>query len=51
LRRLLRNDRSTIILILQDLAAEELVDAFDAVDEVVKSRGRSMVNVDSKSLV
>jgi DNA repair exonuclease SbcCD ATPase subunit/DNA repair exonuclease SbcCD nuclease subunit len=46
LRRLLRGDRSTILLILQDLAAEELEEAFDAVDEVFKSKGRSRVIVD-----
>jgi DNA repair exonuclease SbcCD ATPase subunit len=46
LRRLLRGDRSTILLILQDLAAEELEEAFDAVDEVVKFKGRSRVIMD-----
>ena len=45
LRRLLIGDRSTILLILQDLAAEELEETFDAIDEVVKSQGRSIVNV------
>ena len=45
LRRLLRQDRSTILLILQDLAAEELTEVFDAVDTVIKSQGESCVVV------
>ena len=41
---------STIILILQDLAAEELEEAFDHVDEVVKSDGFSSVIIDERSI-
>ena len=37
---------STIVLILQDLAAEELEEAFDCIDEVVKMGGSSHVLVD-----
>ena len=37
---------STVILILQDLAAEELEESFDCMDEVVKKDGSSMVVVD-----
>jgi len=37
---------STIIVILQDLAAEELEEAFDHIDEVVKDEGSSSVLVD-----
>jgi DNA repair exonuclease SbcCD ATPase subunit len=39
---------STIILILQDLAAEELEEAFDCIDTVVKENGVSSVLVDSE---
>ena len=46
LRRLLQDDRSTILLILQDLAAEELGEAFDCIDTVVKSEGRSSIELD-----
>lgn len=38
---------STIIIILQDLAAEELEEAFDSIDTVVKENGASSVQVDS----
>jgi hypothetical protein len=37
---------STILIILQDLAAEELEESFDAIDEVVKEDGASTVFVD-----
>ena len=37
---------STVILILQDLSAEELEEAFDCIDEVVKEDGASFVKVD-----
>lgn len=37
---------STIIVILQDLAAEELEEAFDCMDEVVREGGSSIVKVD-----
>ena len=37
---------STIVLILQDLAAEEIEEAFDGIDEVEKRGGSSFVNVD-----
>jgi DNA repair exonuclease SbcCD ATPase subunit len=37
---------STILIILQDLAAEELEESFDAIDEVVKENGASTVFVD-----
>lgn len=37
---------STIIIILQDLAAEELEEAFDRIDEVIKKDGKSSVKVD-----
>jgi DNA repair exonuclease SbcCD ATPase subunit/DNA repair exonuclease SbcCD nuclease subunit len=40
---------STIILILQDLAAEELEEAFDHIDEVVKEKGFSSVIIDERS--
>ena len=39
----------TIILILQDLAAEELEEAFDHIDEVVKCDGFSSVSIDERS--
>lgn len=39
---------STIIVILQDLAAEELGEAFDCIDEVVKCQGTSQVFVDEE---
>lgn len=37
---------STILVILQDLAAEELAESFDCIDEVVKSGGCSNVLLD-----
>lgn len=37
---------STILIILQDLAAEELEEAFDRIDEVVKEGGSTSVKVD-----
>ncbi len=37
---------STIIMILQDLVAEELGESFDRIDEVVRSKGKSTVVVD-----
>jgi hypothetical protein len=37
---------STIILILQDLAAEELEEAFDKMDTVVRENGGSFVMLD-----
>jgi DNA repair exonuclease SbcCD ATPase subunit len=37
---------STILVILQDLAAEELEESFDHIDEVVKVDGRSTVKLD-----
>jgi DNA repair exonuclease SbcCD ATPase subunit len=40
---------STIIIILQDLAAEELEESFDRIDEVVRKNGVSSVKVDEKS--
>jgi DNA repair exonuclease SbcCD ATPase subunit len=40
---------STMILILQDLAAEELEEAFDCIDEVVKKDGISTVIVDESA--
>jgi DNA repair exonuclease SbcCD ATPase subunit len=39
----------TIIMILQDLAAEELEEAFDHIDEVVKYDGFSSVSIDERS--
>jgi DNA repair exonuclease SbcCD ATPase subunit len=39
-------DVSTILIILQDLAAEELEESFDCIDEVVKCDGVSEVLVD-----
>ena len=39
---------STILLILQDLAAEELEESFDCIDEVVKIDGCSCVKVDER---
>jgi len=39
---------STIIMILQDLAAEELEEAFDCIDTVVRENGQSSVQVDSE---
>ena len=41
----------TIILILQDLAAEELEEAFDHIDEVVKIGGFSSVTIDERSFL
>jgi DNA repair exonuclease SbcCD ATPase subunit len=40
---------STVLLILQDLAAEELDEAFDCIDEVVKENCESYVKVDELS--
>jgi hypothetical protein len=40
---------STVLLILQDLAAEELDEAFDCIDEVVKENSESYVKVDELS--
>jgi DNA repair exonuclease SbcCD ATPase subunit len=37
---------STVILILQDLSAEELEESFDCIDEVVRDGGTSFVRVD-----
>lgn len=37
---------STVLMILQDLAAEELEEAFDHIDEVVKMNSQSRVKVD-----
>jgi DNA repair exonuclease SbcCD ATPase subunit len=41
--------KSTILLILQDLAAEELEESFDCMDEVRKENGCSSVYVDLES--
>ena len=41
-----KSNLSTIILILQDLAAEELEESFDSIDEVVKDGGSSRVVMD-----
>jgi DNA repair exonuclease SbcCD ATPase subunit len=60
LRSLLQNDDSpvllhggmelsTILVILQDLAAEELEESFDHIDEVVKIDGVSAVSIDEQS--
>mmetsp|Transcript_24622 Transcript_24622/g.34383 ORF Transcript_24622/g.34383 Transcript_24622/m.34383 type:complete len:388 (-) Transcript_24622:820-1983(-) len=40
---------STILIILQDLAAEELEESFDHIDQVVKEGGQSSVEVDEFS--
>eukprot|EP00980_Cylindrotheca_fusiformis_P009810 scaffold2157_cov111-Cylindrotheca_fusiformis.AAC.4 len=40
---------STVLIILQDLAAEELDEAFDCIDEVVKEKSESYVKVDGFS--
>jgi DNA repair exonuclease SbcCD ATPase subunit len=40
---------STVLLILQDLAAEEIEEAFDCIDEVVKDGGSSFVKVDERT--
>jgi DNA repair exonuclease SbcCD ATPase subunit len=40
---------STVLLILQDLAAEEIEEAFDRIDEVVKDGGSSFVKVDERT--
>jgi DNA repair exonuclease SbcCD ATPase subunit len=40
---------STIVLILQDLAAEELEEAFDCIDVVVRENGKSLVQVNESS--
>lgn len=40
---------STIVLILQDLAAEELEEAFDCIDVVVRENGKSVVQVNESS--
>jgi len=42
-------DISTILIILQDLAAEELEESFDRIDQVVKEGGQSSVEVDEFS--
>lgn len=39
---------STILIILQDLAAEELEESFDCIDEVIKRNGSSSVLVDER---
>jgi hypothetical protein len=39
---------STILIILQDLVAEELSESFDCIDEVIKTKGHSKVVVDEK---
>jgi DNA repair exonuclease SbcCD ATPase subunit len=39
---------STILIILQDLAAEELEESFDCIDEVIKNKGFSSVLVDER---
>lgn len=36
---------STIVIILQDLAAQELEESFDAIDEVVRENGSSQVKI------
>lgn len=41
---------STILIILQDLVAEELSESFDCIDEVVKFKGHSKVVVDEQFL-
>jgi hypothetical protein len=41
-----RDGYTTALVILQDLPAEELLDSFDAVDEVVKRGDASFVIVD-----
>jgi DNA repair exonuclease SbcCD ATPase subunit len=41
---------STVLCILQDLAAEELEEAFDHIDEVVKEGGSSRVLVDEDTM-
>ena len=38
---------STILIILQDLVAEELSENFDCIDEIIKTKGNSEVNLDS----
>jgi len=40
---------STILAILQDLAAEELEESFDHIDEVIKLDGMSIVCIDEHS--
>jgi DNA repair exonuclease SbcCD ATPase subunit len=40
---------STILIILQDLAAEELEESFDHIDEVTKEDGLSFVSIDEQS--
>ncbi|CAJ1923078.1 unnamed protein product [Cylindrotheca closterium] len=37
---------NTVLIILQDLAAEELDEAFDHIDEVVRDNGESYLNID-----
>lgn len=37
---------STVLIILQDLAAEELDEAFDCIDEVVKEKSESYIRID-----
>jgi len=41
---------STILIILQDLVAEELSESFDCIDEVIKFKGHSKVVVDEEVL-
>ena len=41
-----KSNLSTIVLILQDLAAEELEESFDSIDEVIKDNGSSQVVLD-----
>lgn len=40
---------STILVILQDLAAEELEESFDHIDEVIKANGISTVSIDEQT--
>ena len=40
---------STILLILQDLAAKELEESFDHIDEVIKEDGLTSVSIDEQS--
>jgi hypothetical protein len=37
---------STILIILQDLVAEELSESFDCIDEVIRTQGKSKIIVD-----
>ena len=50
LRKICNDDTlalSTILVILQDIAAEEIEECFDQVDEVVKAGGKSYIILDS----